>query len=101
MRCTTQDGNEHECGRCVSVTTTSDLLLRCACDAQSAVVHVADGVCAIETFLGDRRLDEPLTVVTWNDPWTVAAYVLFGLLAVLTMVRIYAQCSACRDIRMT
>lgn len=31
----------------------------------------------------------------WTDPWTIAAFVLFSLLAIVTLVRVLRICFSC------
>ena len=100
MNCSYENDKIVICTECLK--TNVPVIFECKCDNLLQMVFLEDDVCDILNASSfDRRLEEPLTVLSWDDPWMIASYILFGLLMLLSFMRIYSQCRVCRFIRLS
>lgn len=101
MNCSHKNDKIAFCFDCLK-TNVPDLL-ECKCDNSMQIVFLKDKACDIVTFSSfhpfHRQLEEPLTVLDWDDPWMLASYILFGLLALISVIKLSSQCITCKYIR--
>ena len=83
------------CSGCEPIDATEIFL--CECVSSPHHVLISNDTCMILDSKEMRRLEEPLTVLRWDDPWLVASYIALGVLAFVATIRLYPH--MCRLLR--